>query len=195
MQRNMFKTKRLVIRPYKLSDYQEWFYAYTCCYKKRSKFDRGRLNANDCSKDIFKKIITRHQRLAKLDHTYVWGIFDKKSGRILGAIDIFIICRDVLQVANLGYRIFNLYWRSGFASEALKVAIPKILLDLKLNRLQASIDLDNTPSTRLAKSLMKSEGIVKNYHYQSHKWEDQKIFSITRKDLKLPVLHPHIYRP
>jgi RimJ/RimL family protein N-acetyltransferase len=195
MKRISFKTKRLIIRPHRSSDHKEWLFGYTKSLSKKSKYDRSPLKESECTKKIFNKIRARHEKLARLDHTYVWAMYDKKTKRFVGNIDVFVICRDTLQIANLGYRIFNLYWRKGFAREALKTAMPKILISLKLNRLQAVIDNDNIPSIKLAKSVMKSEGTVKNYHYQDKDWADQKVFSVTRADLKLPVLHPQIYRP
>jgi RimJ/RimL family protein N-acetyltransferase len=87
--------------------------------------------------------------MAKQDFTYVWPIFERRSGACVGSIDIHIIARDVLQVANLGYRIDNRYWRRGYAREAVSRIIRAAFQDLKLNRLEAVIDLDNRPSIAL----------------------------------------------
>jgi [ribosomal protein S5]-alanine N-acetyltransferase len=196
VQRRTYKTKRLIIRPHRPSDYEEFLFAYTQCGRQKNKWDRGPMPARECSKKIFKSIIARHNKLAGLDHTYVWALYDRKSGRMVGNIDIFIICRDALQFANLGYRIFNLYWRCGYATEALRKAVPQILLDLRLNRLEAAIDQDNVASLRLAKAIrMRAEGLKKSHHFYKGKWEDQMVFTISRKDLRLPVLKPEIRRP
>ncbi|MBH46914.1 MAG: hypothetical protein CME71_01950 [Halobacteriovorax sp.] len=191
MKRNSYTTKRLEIRAYTLKDYKAWFEAYTESLPKSSKHDVEPYLASECSKQVFKTFVVKHRELAKIDRTYIWGIYDKKSGVQVGTIDIHILVRDELQKANLGYRIFNRYWRKGFAKEAVKKICKEALIDLKLNRLEAVIDSDNMPSIKLAKSLgFRSEGVRENYFFQDDRWDDQAVFVVDRKLLKLPALKP-----
>ena len=96
-------------------------------------------------------------------------------------IDIAIYERGSLQFANLGYRLFNRYWGQGFGQEAVRAAIKIGHTDLKLQRLEASIDLHNKRSIKLVKSLgLEREGIKRGYWYQNGGWDDQLIF-VARK--------------
>jgi ribosomal-protein-alanine N-acetyltransferase len=55
---------------------------------------------------------------------------------------------------------------------------PIVFGDLKLNRLEAAINLDNLRSVGLAQSLrMRREGIKRRYLYENEKWTDQIIFA------------------
>lgn len=100
MKRRQYKTKRLIIRPHEPRDYIAWKFAYTKCLTQKSKWDRGPMSEKDCTRKIFNEIVARHNRLSRLDHTYVLAIYEKKSGNFVGNIDIFIICRDALQIAD-----------------------------------------------------------------------------------------------
>lgn len=69
-------------------------------------------------------------------------------------------------------------------------------MDLKLNRFEALIDEDNLPSVKLATKIkMTYEGVRRSYHFNKKEWEDQKTFSICRRDLRLQSLKPKIFRP
>lgn len=192
MNRRKINTRRLVIRPYRITDYPHWVFAYTQCDPKKSKYDRDPLTPRKCKIETFRILLKKHEKLAKQDHTYQWAIFEKRSGLLIGNIQIFMKCRDRLQIGLLGYRIFNLYWRNGFATEALKAAIPKILLSLKIHQIEAVVDSDNPMSLGLARKIFKHQTIRKNYYYQKRRWDDQFLFSISRSDLRLRVLHPKI---
>lgn len=169
-----------------MNDYRTWSNSCKIGFPKMSKWD---IDPRKPKMNSFRKTIKRHLLKARKDQTYIWAIFEKKSGFIIGLLDIHIIERDILQKANLGYRIFNNYWRQGFAHEAIKKLVKKCLIDLKLNRLEAVIDLDNIASICLMKRLnYRCEGVRKNYWYQEGRWDDQMVYIIDRKELKLPRL-------
>jgi ribosomal-protein-alanine N-acetyltransferase len=189
MRRKKYATARFIIRGYTKSDYKAWFETYTNLLPKQNKFDRGPYPAAKCKKENYLKIATRHQNLAQKDNIYIWGIFDKRNGKLVGAIDIKIFTRSELQKANLGYQIFNNFWKQGIASEVLKKIVPLILVDLKLNRLEAVIDLDNRASINLCKSVgLRREGIRENYYFQDGDWADQIVYVADRKHFKLSKL-------
>ena len=193
MIRNTARTKRLIIRPLKIRDYKAWFDAYTKSPTKKSKYDRGGYPESTCTLKKFKSNLNRYQKMSNTDTTYVWGVFEKKTHELIGILDISIICRGSLQVANLGYRVFNRFWKMGYGKEFVRAGILLGFKNLKLNRLEAVIDPDNKASIRLAKSVgMVNEGLRKKYYYQNKMWADQKIFSAQREDWHLPKLHVSI---
>ena len=138
----------------------------------------------------------RQSRLADLDHTYVWAAFDRKASGHVGNVSIRIICRDVYQLGDIGYRVFNRHWGKGYGKEMLRAGILAGLMDLNLNRLEAYIDPDNKRYIALVKSLgLYRDGLRKHCYFQGGKWDDQVIYSVTRAQLKLPKLDPKIVRP
>ena len=189
--RKTYRTKRLELRPYKLADFAAWVWGHQNFLPKKNKYDWQPPRQFHPTRKQFREVMLRQHRKAKAGTTYIYPVFKKSTGAWIGVIDIHILNRDELQVANLGYRINNLYQGQGFAKEALTKIIPAILKDLKLNRLEAVIDLDNKASIALTRSVgMAREGVRKNYYYQNGKWDDQVIYIADRKRFGLPPLHP-----
>lgn len=185
MKRKTYKTNRLILRPYKVSDYATWFNAYVNRLPARNRFDKKPFDPKKCTKREYKKIIERHKKLAQKDSTYIYGVFLKNSGVLVGAIDIFVICRETYGAANLGYQIHNRYWGKGYASEAVRASFQIAFEDLNLHRLEAVMDIDNKSSEKVArKSKMHKEGIKKHYWFQDDGWADQLIYAITPEMLR-----------
>lgn len=183
MIRKKIATKRLELRPYTIKDYKTWSDAYTGLLPRQHHHDQGPYARHECSWEVFNSFVKRHEELASKDRTYIWGIYLNNTGEQVGTIDIHILVRDEIQKANLGYRIFNNYWRKGYAKEALSAAIDLAFKNLKLNRLEAVIDLDNEASIALVKSLkFDCEGIRKKYFFQNGHWEDQIVYTVNRED-------------
>lgn len=182
MKQSSIKTKRLELRPLNIKDHDVWFQAYACSPKKKSKYDRDPYPARTCTKIAYKKILKKYKKMAADDKTYIWGVFDRKSKALIGLLDISIINRRPLQLANLGYRVFNPYWKMGYAKEFVHAGITLGFKNLKINRMEAVIDSDNKASVRLVKSLgLMSEGVRRKYYYQDNEWADQVVFTAQRE--------------
>jgi RimJ/RimL family protein N-acetyltransferase len=184
--RKAYRTQRLVLRPYRMSDYKTWFDAYANRLPKRSKYDRDPMPARKCGRKAFAQIVKRHQKMAREDRVYVYPVFEKNTGTLIGVVDIFVMIRDHYQMANLGYHIHNRYWSKGYGKEATRKALEIGFRDLKLNRLEAAINVDNRRSVALARSLgMRREGIKRRYIFENGGWVDHIIFSANPEDIGL----------
>jgi len=177
VKRTIHKTRRLILRPLVLSDYKNWVEAWTNHLPKQNKWDYGPKTKKECSKAIFKKYLKRLENFAKKDDCYVYSIIEKKSGLIIGHIDFDIFVRGSHQFANFGYVIYNRYYGKGYGREAAKKGLKIGFTELKLNRLEAAINLDNKKSIKLAKLIgMQREGIKKRYWFEFGKWTDHLIY-------------------
>lgn len=191
MKRPEVKTRRLILRSLKASDYPVWFDCWVNRLPAQSKWDQGPKPAQQCSKDYFNKLISRHAELAKKDDYYWFGVFEKKSGHLIGAIDIDVFVRGSHQFANFGYVIYNRYWGHGYGQEAAKVGLKIGFKHLNLNRLEAAINLDNRKSIRLAKAIrMRPEGVKRRYWFEYGKWTDHLIFVANPEDVGLKSVTP-----
>lgn len=191
MKREEFRTQRLILRPLKVSDYEAWFDCYVNPLPAQSKWDTGSRKAKDCTKTIFKKVMAEHEKLAKNDDYYRYYVFEKKTGVIVGQIDFDIFVRSTHQFANFGYQIYNRHWGKGYGQESsiagLKIGFKK----LKLNRLEAAINLDNKKSIRLVRAIgMRREGIKKRYWFEHGKWVDHLIYVANPEDIGLKGQKP-----
>lgn len=191
MKRLEARTRRLILRPLKNSDYDVWFDAYVNGLPKQSKWDREPMNPKKCSRRWFNKIKTDHERLAKKDDYYRYYIFERKTGALIGQIDFDIFVRSTHQFANFGYLIFNRHWGKGYGQEAARAGLKIGFQQLKLNRLEAAINLDNKVSIRLSKKIgMRREGIKKRYWFEYGKWTDHLIYVANPEDIGLKSCKP-----
>ncbi len=188
LKRKTYQTRRLVLRPYRETDFSTWRDVLSTALPKKTPQDWEAPPGQKFTRQVFAQIKRRQEKAVDKGH-FVWPIFIEKHNQFIGFVDVTVLIRDSIQVANLGYRIDNRYWRKGFAKEAVSAMIKNALVDLKLNRLEAVIDLDNKASIGLARAVgMKREGIRRHYFYQNGKWEDQVIFIATRANFGLPPL-------
>lgn len=191
IKRKEVRTRRLVLRPLKGSDYSAWFDAYVNALPKQSKWDCGSKDQKTCSIARFRKLKARHEELAKQDDWYWFGVFEKKSGVLIGHIDIDVFVRSTHQFANFGYRIYNRHWGKGYGQEAATAGLKIGFKQLKLNRLEAAINLTNRKSIRLAKAIgMRKEGIKKRYWFEDGKWTDQLVYVARPEDIGMKARKP-----
>ena len=99
----LFKTKRLILRPYVSTDYTVWSKGYSERKPQSHAFDDGPYEKKWISKKYFLQTLKAFSQQAEKDELYVFGIFHKKTGQILGHIDLATIVRKNVHWANLGY--------------------------------------------------------------------------------------------
>jgi len=187
-----YKTKRLIIRPLELSDYEAWVDAYVNGYEKSSKWDRSPKSLKKCDHETFTKLYNRLNDLASKDDYYRFTIFEKDTLTILGEIDFDIYVRSTHQFANFGYFIFNRYWGLGYGLESSSCGLKIGFKELKLNRLEAAINLDNKKSLRLVEAIgMRKEGLKKRYWYENGHWTDHLIYVANPEDINLKGRKPY----
>ncbi len=185
------RTKRLVLRALCASDYHQWYKTWTEHRPARNRWDQGSKLKSQCGKARFKKIVSHCSEGAKEDDFYWYGVFEKKSGRLIGSIDFNIFVRETHQFANFGYAIYNRFQGQGYGQEAAQAGLKIGFKDLKLNRLEAAINLDNRKSIRLAESIgMREEGIKKRYWFEFGKWVNHLIYVANPEDVKLKPTKP-----
>lgn len=185
------RTKRLILRLLKISDYNVWFDSSVNRLPSQSKWDIGARVKKECTKAIFLKLVRRLRQLENEDDYYRFYVFEKKSGLIIGEIDFDVYVRSTHQFSNFGYQIYNLYWGKGYGQEAAKAGLKIGFKDLKLNRLEAAINLDNKKSIRLVKSIgMRKEGIKKRYWFEHGAWVDHLIYVANPEDIGLKPRKP-----
>jgi ribosomal-protein-alanine N-acetyltransferase len=186
-------TRRLTLRVLTKNDYQAWFDGYVNRKPSQSKWDAGPRNKKECTKAIFTKLMRRLARLAEEDDYYRLYVFEKKTGKIVGEIDFDVYVRSTHQFCNFGYQVYNPYWGKGYGQESAKAGLKIGFKDLKLNRLEAAINLDNKKSIRLVKAIgMQKEGIKKRYWYENEKWVDHIIYVANPEDIGLKGKKPVI---
>ena len=191
MKRIELRTRRLILRPLKIKDYPVWFEVVTNSLPAHNRWDKGPQPKNKCTKSRFRKIINGHKKDSRTDDCYWYGVFEKKTGLLVGAIDFDIFKRSTHQFANFGYVIYNRHWGKGYGREAAKAGLIIGFKQLKLNRLEAAINLDNKKSIRLVQLIgMRKEGIKKRYWFEFGGWVDHLIYVANPEDIGMKPRKP-----
>ncbi|KMM36498.1 GNAT family N-acetyltransferase [Guptibacillus hwajinpoensis] len=171
------ETARLIIRPLRVEDYHNWLHEFNARYEAQHEFDPGKLDMSECTEEWFIALVQKHQELAMRDEAHVFGIFHKEDGTHIGMVDFSTLARMSFQWARIGYTIHNQYWRNGFGKEAVSAALEVAFRDLKFHRIEAHINLENRPSTKLAESVgMDFECVRKGFIFEGESWTDQLVY-------------------
>ncbi|MEK7355597.1 MAG: GNAT family protein [Bdellovibrionota bacterium] len=179
MKRLYRKTKRLVVRPLRLEDFEAWREAHASMRGAQNSWDLGAKPAKFLTMTEFKKMLATQRKQRESDTFYSMAVFDA-AGRLVGGVSIMEVSRGISQTAYLGYRIFNDYWGQGFGKEAVKAVLDIGFRDVKLHRIEAGIEPRNRRSHALAKSLgLRREGLKKRALYLRGDWIDITMYTAT----------------
>jgi ribosomal-protein-alanine N-acetyltransferase len=105
------------------------------------------------------------------------------DSRIIGAIIISQIFMGGFRSAYLGYYVGAQYAGQGYMTEALQLMLQHAFRKLKLHRLEANIQPDNTASLALIKRAgFVREGYSRHYLKISGRWRDHERWAILAED-------------
>ncbi|MBC7370928.1 MAG: GNAT family N-acetyltransferase [Bdellovibrionaceae bacterium] len=185
------RTRRLVLRPLQFGDYAAWVEANRQAKPSQNRFDSGTSPESTSTKVILKKMLRSENVLWIKDRHYSLAIFEKKTGALVGSVQVLPHVRMVFQTAAIGYTIKNNHWRKGYASEAVRALTLFAFKKLKFHRLTAEIELENKASIRLAKKMgFRKEGRILRAIYFNKKWNDMELYAVTAEDLGFPKSPP-----
>lgn len=126
-----------------------------------------------------KELITSWEQKTKQNLGYRFGIFIKKSHKLIGTIDLFQIIRGSLQSAFIGYYLDKNYNGKGYTTEAVKLVVDYAFKTLYLHRIEAGVMPHNLASIRvLEKAGFHKEGIAKQNVKINNRWEDHQVLAI-----------------
>ena len=178
------KTKRLILRPYRESDYEVWKETFSNLPKPKNRWDKGPRDKKDLTKAKFKKVLSTQKKNRDSDVFYDFIAFDKKTGEIVGFASLMDISRAVFQNAYLGYGVLSTKWGKGYGKEMVKATMEIAFKTLKIHRVEAGIEPANKRSIALAKSLkMRREGLSKRRLFLNNEWLDMIIYAMTSEEM------------
>lgn len=165
------RTERLLLRKIRLEDdasVYRWMSDPQVC-----KYERWKPHENiEYSRGYINEVFDY-----KSDKTYLWGI--QLRDILIGSISIVNV-DEYDQKATLGYCLAREFWSNGYTTEAVRAVIKFILLDVGLNRIEASCSVNNKPSIRvLEKAGMIQEGYAKDYYFCNAGFQNSNLYAIT----------------
>ncbi|MCZ0982801.1 GNAT family N-acetyltransferase [Streptomyces diastatochromogenes] len=104
----------------------------------------------------------------------------RETGEAAGTVNINSIIRGRYQGASLGYAAFAPSAGRGYMTEGIAATLQYAFTDLRLHRLEASIQPGNEPSLALVRRLgFRYEGLSPAYLYIDGDWRDHERWSVT----------------
>ena len=142
-------------------------------------------DASSCTRRAYLRYFKNSNYLANMDRAYSFLIFKTDDKTLLGGINVGNVRRGVSQSASLGYWIGEKYSRNGYMKEALKLLIPSLFVDLRLNRIEAATLEENIASKNLLKKIgFKKEGLLRKYLKINGAWRDHILYGLLENDFK-----------
>jgi [ribosomal protein S5]-alanine N-acetyltransferase len=116
----------------------------------------------------------------------------RDGGALAGVITIDSIVRGRFQSASLSYAAFAPSAGRGYMSEGLGLVLRYAFHQLRLHRLEASIQPDNQASLALVRRLgFRREGYSPDMLFIDGAWRDHERWAITREMTDFPPVGPH----
>jgi ribosomal-protein-alanine N-acetyltransferase len=111
-----------------------------------------------------------------------FSIIAKETGEVIGTCGFNMIDQENGR-AEIGYDLGRNHWGKGFASEAVKKLIDYGFTSLNLNRIEAKVEPENTPSIKLLNSLsFQKEGLLREYEKAKGRLIDVYMFSLLKRE-------------
>ena len=172
----VLETRRLVLRPFNLSDAQT-------VQKLAGDRDVASTTKNipyPYEDGMAEGWISTHQESYEQGKGVTYAI-TLKDETLVGAISLMSIIKE--HQAELGYWIGKPYWNQGYCTEAGREMLRYGFVDLGLNRIHASYLSRNPPSGRVMEKLgMTHEGTRRQHVLKWGVFEDLELKGILKKD-------------
>ncbi len=167
---------KLYLRYPKIEDFAE----FMALYESSKNHFRG-LVQPITKRETFDKLLEK----ANQDEMEFFFICRIEDGAIVGVINLSQIFRFRFQNAYLGYFLGEQFTGKGYMTEAVEIILNYAFKDLKLHRLEANVQPNNTPSINILKRAgFTKEGFSRKYLKIGGRWRDHERWAIIFEDWK-----------
>ena len=171
------KGKKVYLRKPTAEDFDE----LSVLYRASRKLHRG-LVSPDFSREDFEELLIRNER----EDYESFLILVNETDQIAGTITLSQIFRKAFCNAYLGYLLGANFTGKGLMSEAVRLVLKHAFTNLKLHRVEANVQPQNTPSVNVLKRCgFAKEGFSRKYLKISGKWRDHERWAIIKEDWKV----------
>lgn len=110
-----------------------------------------------------------------------FGVFIE--GDLVGRVALNDVVRGAFESAHLGYQVDQGWINKGVATEAVRQALDFAFGEARLHRVQAAIIPSNRASLRVVEKLgFRPEGMALRYLRIDGRWQDHRLFALTREE-------------
>lgn len=171
------ETNRLILRELQVEDIDFIFNHFSNENVCQYLFDEEPLTKRDEALEII-----NWYKDFELKNRSRWGIELKDNGKLIGTCGFHCLDRRN-NIVEIGYDLSKNYWRQGYMTEALKIAIDVAFNNMHVNRIQAFVYIENVSSYKLLeKKKFIREGIIREKHFFRGKYYDHYCYSLLKRD-------------
>ncbi|MGW7855179.1 GNAT family N-acetyltransferase [Staphylococcus xylosus] len=140
-----------------------------------TKYQTWKTQSNEETKQFLREVI-------KQDSNVVYNVLvNPDTDKVIGTIQLVI--DEVNKSAEIEFIIHPNYWNNGIATNIAKTIIKYAFKVLKLNRVGASIDSNNTAARMVLQNLeMKLEGVLRENRLVDGEYRDTLSYAILRSE-------------
>lgn len=140
-----------------------------------TKYQTWRAQSNEETKQFISEVINK-------DSNFVYNVLvNPDTDKVIGTIQLAI--DEEHKSAEIDFIIHPNYWNNGIATNIAKTIIKYAFKVLKLNRIWASIDLNNIAASMVLQNLeMKLEGIFRENRLVDGEYRDTLNYAILRSE-------------
>lgn len=190
-----FESKRFRLRPLGARDFKVWRAAHEAALPKQNEFDEDQKNPDELTAKAYAKLLKKHREYWRAGQIYHFGVFEKKTGRLMGFILFALVARFNVQSARITYGLLNNFWKRSYGKEVVEAAALFAFRKMKLHRLEAEIQPHNRASVALARSVgFQYEGMRRGAVYFGGRWHDHAIYALLAEDKGVRAPRPVILR-
>jgi RimJ/RimL family protein N-acetyltransferase len=111
-----------------------------------------------------------------------WAVTFPGEDRMIGKCILFRF-DQANHRAEIGYILNREYWRQGLMQQALEAVIDFAFDTLKLHRIEADVDTENTGSIAILEKLgFKREGLFRERWFVYDEWQDSLMLGLLKQD-------------
>ena len=170
------KGKKVFLRYVTLDDFEEM----RALFRESRKFYKGLIDTPDTIEQF-----TAYAARNESETNECFVICRIEDEKIVGSINLSQIFRKAFQNAYLGYSLGVKYTGQGYMTEAVELILRFAFNDLKLHRVEANVQPENTPSIAVLKRAgFTLEGFSRKYLKIAGRWRDHERFAIIFEDWK-----------
>ncbi|AID02941.1 N-acetyltransferase [Staphylococcus xylosus] len=140
-----------------------------------TKYQTWKTQSNEETKQFLREVINQ-------DSNVVYNVLvNPDTDKVIGTIQLVI--DEVNKSAEIEFIIHPNYWNNGIATNIAKTIIKYAFKVLKLNRVAASIDSNNTAARMVLQNLeMKLEGVLRENRLVDGEYRDTLSYAILRSE-------------
>lgn len=116
----------------------------------------------------------------ELERAIRWGITRKAEDVVIGTCG-YVWLRT--HSGEISYELASAQWRQGIMAEALDAILEFGFDELKLNRVEAPVMVENTASAALLAALgFQEEGVLRQHDYFKGRFHDMRLFALLKHE-------------